>query len=108
MAIICTGFLRLFTYFACPYDNGVLYVAIQTLPEAERLTLNAMQVIHVLTAGVQSLDFNHRKAVLAYLGQPISQHELQCVWHIGKEELEVRFDSLGRIADMSTTVHPPR
>ena len=36
LAIICTGHLGLFTYYACGSENGALYTAIESCPEAEQ------------------------------------------------------------------------
>ena len=105
MAIIAAGFLNTFTYFATRFDGGALYTAIPApagMPLAPR---TASLVVFTLPVGIQSLTFNHRKAVFAYLGDP--QHEDDDgnpIWDIGNERIRIDFDQHDRIADISATL----
>src|SRR5262245_57082899 len=104
LAIICTGFHGLLTYYACSYEGGCLFTAIESCPQAQARARDVLLVSNVLNTGIGALDFNHKKAVLAYLGAPGEESAGRFRWRIGPEHLDVQFDSLGRIARWETTL----
>jgi hypothetical protein len=101
LAIICTGHLGLFTYYACGHGGGALYVAIAEAPEGARQERTALQAISCMEMGIGALEFNHRRAVLAYLGEPSAQEGDAMEWQVGAERVRVRFDAQDRIAKMA-------
>jgi len=108
LAIICTGYLGLFTYMACPYPDGAMFVSIEKFPQVEAQPRNAMTVIQTIQAGITALSFPHRDAVHAYLGNPtVDGDSDHLTYHIGDEQIEIRFDNEGRIADMGARLKQP-
>lgn len=106
LAIICAGYLDLFTYYACSYAGGVLYAAIETCPGARQIPADALRKIRVITAGIQALTFDHQAAVRAYLGEPVGQENDTQTFAVGDEQIRVRFDAQGRIAEMNAVLRP--
>ena len=107
LAIICTGHLGLFTYYACPHSGGVIHLAIVEPPEGIEIERSAMQVTRILHIGMTALEFNHRRAILAYLGEPARSEGDALQWDIGGMPLRVEFDEQGRSARMTTRAGGP-
>jgi hypothetical protein len=104
LAIICTGALGLFTYYACSYEGGCMFTAIERCPEAERMPRDILLVSKIIETGICALDFDHKRAMLAYLGRPQRTENDRFHWMVGSQELIVTFDGLGRIAKWETTL----
>lgn len=108
LAIIAAGAANLYTYYACGYDGGCLFVGLESPPPGLREGGGraARRVVHILQMGISALEFDHRRAVLAYLGEPGEVRGDRMTWTFGPESLEVTFDEQGRIARMATSETP--
>lgn len=106
LAIICTGSLELFTYYACGYEGGCLYTGIEHCAGAEERSLSAVATVNVITTAISALDFDHREALFAFLGRPVHSADARMSWNVGAEQIAVSLDSLGRIANLDTVVKP--
>lgn len=107
LAIICTGHLGFFTYYACPYPGGALYAALVEAPEGIAPQRTARQAVQCMAAAISTLTFDHRPAVLAYLGEPAGQEGDTMRWSLGSEPVQISFDDQGRIANMTTRPGTP-
>lgn len=106
LAIIAAGAAGLFTYYACGYDGGCLFVGLDSAPEGVQVGRDALRAARVMQAGISALDFDHRRAALAYLGEPDSRAGESLAWRFGPSALEVDFDPQGRITEIRTTLAP--
>lgn len=106
LAVICTGYLGMFTYYACAYEGGAMYCAIERCPEAERIPRTALLVNRVIFTAITTLEVSHRQAVTAYLGEPIAHTGDEFTWKAGTGEVKVRFDEQGRITKLEEVIRP--
>jgi hypothetical protein len=104
LAIICTGHLGLFAYYSCPHPGGLLHVAIAEPPAGIEIERSAMQATRIMHIGMSALEFDHRRAIAAYLGEPARADGDALEWHVGGMTLRVEFDDQGRSARMTTSV----
>jgi hypothetical protein len=102
LAIRSAGFLGLPTYYACPYEGGVLFTVLEELPEPARKARTSMSAIRAIQAGISALTLNHREAVYAYLGAPAAGGENEAAWRVGDGLLRVTFDGVDRVTGMET------
>lgn len=106
LAIISAGAAGLFTYYACRYDGGCLFVGLDSAPEGVHVGRDAPRAARVMQAGISALDFDHRRAAIAYLGEPTSRDGGSLAWTLGPSTLEVDFDPMGRIAELRMALAP--
>lgn len=108
LAIISTGFLKHFTYFTCSYEGGALYVSIKespiSHPSSNENSLNATLVLGIIQLGISNLSFNHKEALINYLGDDYEKKEQEYVWILGEEKLIFKIDDQDRISSMKTTL----
>jgi hypothetical protein len=100
LAIICAGAMGAFTYYACGHSGGVLYAAVESPPQGFQPATGAQARQQTIQMGISLLGFDHRAAVVAYLGPPSAEEGDLLTWNMGDEWLRIRFDAEGRIADM--------
>ena len=107
LSIVSTGHLGLFTYYAAPFDGGAMYCAVERCPEAEDTApLDGLMVNRVIFTAISALDMNHREAVYAYLGQPAEQSGDGGTWDVGKEQVKIAFDDVGRVTKLEQVLRP--
>ncbi len=106
LAIVAAGAANLYTYYACGYDGGCLFVGIESPPPGVRTVGDATRAVHALQMGLSALDFDHRRAALAYLGEPIVRRGDTLIWTLGPEAVALTFDDRDRIARIETTQAP--
>ena len=87
LAVLCSGFLEHFTYFACPYEKGSLFVGLQSCPEAKKVPRDAGLVRRVIETGVAKLKFDHARALLCYLGRPLELPSANWRWNLCNQQL---------------------
>jgi hypothetical protein len=108
LAVICTGYLNHFTYFVGLYPDGKMFTSIETFPQAEGQMRNALLAIQTIQTGIQTFAFPHKDAVHSYLGEPLAVHDDEFIWDLNGEQIQIRFNDQGRIADMQTKISKPQ
>jgi hypothetical protein len=107
MAILCAGFNGVFGYYRCPYEGGSAFAIIASYPAAEALPPDAMRTVRTITDTISVFSFDHSAAVRAYLGEPVTVAGDVHTFRLDeKNQIELTFDSQGRIANISTTLRP--
>ena len=105
LAIICAGFLNHFSYFACPYEGGCLYVTIEKSPIEEERSRNLPSMVTTIQMGLSSLEFSHKDALLSYLGdKPVELGNNKLRWDFENGNIEVDLDEKGRIAKLNSSM----
>jgi len=100
LAIRCTGYLDLFTFYLCPCDERTYYVAVEQDPEPGQKGRRGWQAVRAVQTGVSLFNFVHREAVLSYLGPPAAQYGSEATWEVGRGEVKLSFDTDGAIAGL--------
>lgn len=107
LSIVSTGHLGLYTYYAAPFDDGAMYCAVERCPEAENTgPRDGLMVNRVIFTAISALDMNHRDAVHAYLGKPVSQEGEDILWDAGNDQVKIRFDDQGRVTKLEQVLRP--
>lgn len=106
LAIVATGHLGLFTYYACGYDGGAMYAAVESCPEVEGTPRDGLLVNRIIFTSLSALDFNHRQAVHAYLGDPAEMEGDEGVWSVNNDGVRIRFDSQDRVTRLEVVARP--
>jgi hypothetical protein len=101
LSLIVTGHLGYAGFYRGPYEGGALYAAIERWPETDGESRGALRTIRVIETAIAGLTFDHREAVLAFLGEPASVDGSTLTWNLA-DPLHVEFDEHGRIADISS------
>jgi hypothetical protein len=108
LAVLAAGALGCFTFYAGRYDGGTAFLAVDRCPEAEALRLEAPARVTVITETIAALPFEHRAAMEAYLGEPLSELGSSAVFSLGAGQAiaEVTFDDKGRMTNLRTALEP--
>lgn len=105
LSIICAGFLNHFAYFACPYGGGCMYVTLEKSPIEEKETRNVPSMITTIQMGISSFEFNHKDALLYYLGEkPVELGSNKLRWDFENGSIDIEFDEKGRIANLNSSM----
>ncbi len=101
-AILCAGVSGGFCPYSCPYEGGVLYVVIESVPAVRDLPADPLRTIRAITAAISTFAFDHQEAVRAYLGEPGADGVYP------QAGIKITFDDQGRIGEMSVVLKPPK
>lgn len=106
LAITAAGAMGGYTFYAGGYGGGAAFLAIDGTPDVLPQTADVLKKVTTITHAISGLSFDHRAAVLAYLGQPTETTGDMLTFDVQGAQLAVRFDTQGRIVDMKTAVGP--
>jgi hypothetical protein len=104
LSILCAGYFGCFCFYAGGYDGGRAFLAVEGCRQAECLTIDVLGKITVINMTIQAVSFNHRTAILAYLGEPKAVDRQTLIFDINGADLNIRFDEENRIAQMTSTI----
>lgn len=95
-------------YYRCPYNGGAAYVLVRNIPKSVFLTVDAAQVIHIISELILQYPLNHRtlvKSLMKINCDTIDDTNEMLIGHYANgTELVISFDGQGRINSMNTTL----
>jgi hypothetical protein len=101
VGIVCAGYLGGFAPLSLPYDRGKATAVVMRCPEIQDVARDPielpMRTARALTTDMPHIPFNHRRAVLAYLGEPQDEPITEICWIAGSGFVNVVFDDQDRI-----------
>lgn len=106
LAITATGALGGYTFYAGGYDGGAAFLAIDGAPDGVPQTADVLKKITIITTALSGVSFDHRAAVLAYLGQPTETTGDNLTFDVQGAPLTIAFDGQNRIVDMQFAAGP--
>jgi hypothetical protein len=93
------------TWFACPNENGQgnVYLIIENLEPPLGVTRDALTASTTIEQAINVLAFNHRAAMIAYLGEGTSVDNA-IEWQLGDGAIRARFDDFDRNIEFETDI----
>ena len=100
-----------YSTWMCPLAGGELVMAIMGCPAVERRcvdpVLAPIRTANMISKTIALLEFDHRRALLAYVGTPMRTDNVHTVsFPAGAGHVRVEFDQQGRIAHVNVMAQP--
>jgi hypothetical protein len=104
LALTAAGYLGCATFYGGGYEGGTAFLAVTDRTAIDAVPADAQKILSTLTHTIAGISFDHRKAVLAYLGEPPHREGETWKYPVGNSVLHLRFDAQGRLAEMQGTL----
>lgn len=111
IAMACSGLAGGRCYYRAPYEGGALFVLLDDVPAEVLAPVSLPRAVTVLMEVVSQFDVDHHRMVTSFLRQQGLQATHVDAGSIraeraGEGRIEIRFDELGRLANVSTALGP--
>jgi len=92
LALASAGYLEGYCLFGCPVEDGRLFIAVMEDLSLDRSPRTVQIVMDTLARAIANFTFDHRRAMLAYLGAPESEDGDTATWTLFDAKLKIGFN----------------